>query len=238
VIVIIAGQQDEAARFLAARWKACDARLLTPRDLSIAGWRHQPHPGRDYTAVVDGRTVSGAEITGVLTRLSYVPEYELMHVVEHDRAYVAAEMTALLSSWLTGLTCPVLNRPTPTYLSGPAWRREQWVHFAAHLGVPVCPVHRNARRTVDPDAKDSSHPDNLVAVVAGHCFGAPNRTVADHARRLATAAGVDLLAAHFTRVEGTYKLAGADLWPDVTLPGVTDAILDCLSGRRQCETVH
>jgi hypothetical protein len=233
VIVIIAGRQDDAARWLVGQWKAYEARLLTPRDLSIAGWRHQPHPGRDHVAVVDGRAVPGVEIDGVLTRLGYVPEHELMHVVEHDRAYVAAEMTALLSSWLTGLGCPVLNRPTPTSLSGPAWRREQWVYSAARLGIPVCPVHRHARRTVGTDGKDSSHSGNFVAVVAGDCFGAPDRSVADHARQLASAAGVDLLAAHFTRVEGTYKLAGADLWPDVTLPGVADAILDCLSGGRE-----
>ena len=238
MIVIIAGQQDEAARWLASRWKACDARLLGPRDLSIAGWRHQPHPGREYTAVVNQESVSGAEITGVLTRLSYVSEQELMHIAQSDRTYIASEMTAFLSSWLNSLRCPVLNRATPTCLSGPAWRREQWVHFAAYLGIPVCPVHRNARQTVDSDGMDSSHSDNLVAVVDGHCFGAPDRRVADHARQLASATGVDLLAAHFTRVQGTYKLAGADLWPDVTLPGVADAILDCLSGRRQCETTH
>jgi hypothetical protein len=238
VIVIIAGQQDGAARFLAARWKAYDARLLTPRDLSIAGWQHQPHPGREYMAVVDGQGVAGAEITGVLTRLSYVPEQELMHVVEHDRAFIAAEMTALLSSWLTGLGCPVLNRPTPTCLSGPAWRREQWVYFAARLGIPVCPVHRDTRLSADAAIGESLQLDSTITVVAGNCFGASDKIVAGYVRQLAGAAGVDLLAAHFARVNEECKLASADLWPDVTLPGVADAILDCLSGRRQCATVH
>jgi hypothetical protein len=233
VIVIIASQQDEAARWLAARWGACGAQLLGPEDLSIAGWSYQPHPDRKYTAVVNQRSISGAEITGVLTRLSYVPEQELTHIAHPDRTYVASEMTAFLSSWLNALRCPVLNRATPTCLSGPAWRREQWIYFAAHLGIPVCSVHRNTRRTADPDDKHSSPPDNLVAVVAGRCYGAPDERVADQARQLARAAGVDLLAAHFTKVEGTHKFWGADLWPDVTLPGVADAILDFLSGRRQ-----
>jgi hypothetical protein len=238
VIVIIAGQQDEAARFLAARWKGYDARLLTPKDLSIAGWQHQPHPGREYMAVVNGRAVAGAEITGVLTRLSYVPEQELMHVVEHDRAYIAAEMTALLSSWLAGLGCPVLNRPTPTCLSGPAWRREKWVYFAARLGIPVCPVHRDTRPSAGAPIGETLQLDSTITVVASSCFGASDKKVAAYARQLAGAAGVDLLATHFTRVNGKCRLASVDLWPDVMLPGVADAILDCLSGRRQCATVH
>ena len=63
MIVIRAGQQDEAARFLAARWKAYDARLLTPRDLSIAGWRHQPYPSRDHIAVVaSGEWIAGWDL--------------------------------------------------------------------------------------------------------------------------------------------------------------------------------
>jgi hypothetical protein len=233
VIVILATRQDDVARLLAARWTAGDARLVTPQDLSIAGWRHQPHTGREHTAIVNGRSVSGAEITSVLTRLACVPEPELMHVAQHDRAYVAAEMTAFLSSWLTGLDCCVLNRPTPTCLSGPGWRKEQWVHFAASLRIPVCPVRRNTRQVIESTEGDS-HPGHIVTVVGRRSFGAPDKTIARYAQQLAEAAGVGLLAAHFNRIEGAYRLTSVDLWPDVTVPEIADAILEFFGGRPSC----
>ncbi len=65
-------------------------------------------------------------------------------------AYVSAEMTAFLLSWLSGLDCPILNRPTPNCLSGPGWRQEQWIHLAARLGIPVDPVQRYAKLGEEP----------------------------------------------------------------------------------------
>jgi hypothetical protein len=234
MIAIIAAQNDEPARWLTARWEANGARLLTPKDLSVPGWRYKPHPGRDYTAIVSKKSVTGTEIAGVLTRLAWVLEQDVPHLVSHDRAYVAAEMTAFLSSWLSGLKCPVINRPTPTCLVGPAWRQEQWVHAAARLGIPICPVRRNTRR--HENAAEDEHPLPVcsVTVVAGHSFGASDNLIQGYARRLASAVGVDLLAAHFVRVDETYKFASADLWPDVTVPEVADAILDSLLGRHTC----
>jgi hypothetical protein len=234
VIIILAGQQDEVARLLAARWKTCDARLLTPEDLSIAGWRYEPHTDREQTAIINGRSVSSTEIAGVLTRLAAVSEHEVTHIVQHDRAYVAAEMTAFLSSWLTDLDCCVLNRPTPTCLSGPGWRKEQWVHFAASLSIPVCPVHRKTRQVTEAAEVNSLDPGYTVIVVGGLSFGAPNKTLADYAQRLAWASGVNLLSVHFSLIEETFRLASVDLWPDVTVPEMADAILEYFGRRPSC----
>jgi hypothetical protein len=234
VIVILAPQNNEPARLLTARWEANGARLLTPKDLSISGWRYKPHPGRDSTAIISKRSISDTEIAGVLTRLSWVLEQDVPHVASHDRVYVAAEMTAFLSSWISGLKCPVINRPTPTCLIGPAWRQEQWVHAAARLGIPMCPVGRNTRHHENVNERELPLSACSVTVVAGRCFGASDNLIQGYARRLAAAAGVDLLAAHFVRVDGAYKFASADLWPDVTVPAVADAILDFLLGRHIC----
>ena len=110
-------------------------RILTCEDLSAPGWRHRL--GGASTAVIGGETVPAAGIRGVLIRRSHMLEWEPEHIVPGDRAYVAAEMTAFLRSWLSGLGCPVLNRPAPTCLSGPGWCREQWVQTAARLGIPA-----------------------------------------------------------------------------------------------------
>jgi len=103
----------------------------------VAGWRQSLGGVDGDAAVVEGKRVPQKEITGVLTRLPCVFEQELVDITPDDRRYVAAEMTAFLLFWLSRLKCPVLNRPTPTCLSGPYWRREKWIHVAARVGIPV-----------------------------------------------------------------------------------------------------
>jgi hypothetical protein len=234
MFLIVAGKQDEGALSLAARWASYGAELLTPEDLSICGWRHHSHATQADIAVINRRAVATREISGVLTRLPCVSEQELMHIVPNDRAYVASEMTAFLLSWLATLNCPLLNRPTPTCLSGPGWRTEQWVHLAARLGIPVSPVCRHARLHEDISTGIAQHPHDTLTVVGNRCIGVCDGMRAVHARRLATAAGVDLLAAHFTSVEGAPRLLRADLWPDVTSADVADAILEYFRGGSTC----
>ena len=120
MIVIVASHYDMSARRLSERWADDDVSLLTTEDLSICGWRYYPSDPDKSTIVVGGREVKQSEIRGVFTRLPWVSEVELQHIVSADRAYAAAEMSAFLLCWLSGLTCPVINRPTVGCLNGPA----------------------------------------------------------------------------------------------------------------------
>src|SRR5579872_3914402 len=124
MLVVLAHRYDQEARELVSHWSASDARLLTSADLSRKGWRHFSDEPTASTAVISGRVVPVDQISGVLTLLTGVFEQELVDIVPSDRSYAAAEMTAFLLCWLSTLKCPVLNRPTPTCLSGPYWRRE------------------------------------------------------------------------------------------------------------------
>jgi hypothetical protein len=225
VLVVVASRLDEGARTLADRWT--EVRVLTCEDLSVAGWRHRL--GGTSTAVVGGEMVTATEIEGVLTRRSRVLEWELDHIVPGDRAYVAAEMTAFLRSWLSGLGCPVLNKPVTTCLSGPGWCREQWVFTAVRLGIPARPVRWRLGGSADaPEAAFTA------TVVGDRCLGAADSASAAWALRLARAAGVDLLAARFGEAEAGFELLGADPWPDVSSPEVADAILEYLGDDRRC----
>jgi hypothetical protein len=256
MIIILAGEQDEAARGLARRWSAFDAHLVIPRDLSQSGWCHRPgfrtavsldaklqrateerldapnaQSHAQDTAVIGGRTVSAGHIDGVLTRLPCVYEWELAHIVPGDRAYVSAEMTAFLLSWLSELDCPILNRPTPTCLSGPGWRQEQWIHLAAQLGIPVDPVHRYAKLGEELLSETGPEPGKTVTVVGKRCFNALDETQAVHAQRLTAAAGVGLLALHFKiSNNGSSSLRSVDLWPEISSFEVGDAILNYFAG--------
>ena len=199
MIVILARQGDESARSLAARWSAHGALLLSPPDLSIPGWQYNPLVAEASAAVISRRAIGTSEITGVLTRLSWVFEHELIQVAPNDRAYAASEMNAFLLALLDGLACPLLNRPTATCLSGPCWRKERWVHFAARLGIPVCPVRREARLSDALSPEEPQSPSKSVTVVGDRCFGETEKAIADCARRLASAAGLDLLGVRARR---------------------------------------
>lgn len=226
MLVILASRHDPLAQRLAARWEASGAGLLTCTDLSTKGWKQHLTVEADTTAVVGGRLMARDEITGVLTRLPWVFEEELFELVREDRAYAAAEMSAFLLSWLSLLPCPVLNRPTPACLSGVLWRQAKWLRVAASLDIPCIPLTLSSRHP----SQDTPQETVTVTVVGDHCFGAVENALRKRARRLADAAGVDLLAVHFQETEDDARFVSVDLWPDPTAEGVDNAILAYLHG--------
>ena len=232
MLLIIANHGDEAARQLAAEWKSYSAAVLTPADLSRKGWSHCLPASSLAYAVADGNKVATSEIAGVLTRMSYVSPQELGSIVPEDRAYVAAEMNAFLAAWLSSLACPLLNRPTPGCLTGPNWRREQWVGLAARLGLPVCPVRRSSSHA-DVATSENIATDEVV-VVGNQCIGIAPSELCNHARKLAKAAGTDLLAVKFTGPEDGNRFFNASPVPGITSPEVATAILNYMCGRTPC----
>lgn len=225
MLVVLASQHDQSCRELAAGW-AADARLLTCADLSVTGWQHRLGDEAG-TSVLGGRPADARQIDGVLTRLPHVTEAELGAIVPDDRGYAAAEMTAFLAAWLTGLPCPVLNRPTPVCLMGPYLRKEQWVRTAAKLGIPVVPVHRSVPGAIEnglwPEAA-------TVTVIGRRCIGGVNETLCRHAMALAGAAGVGLLRVTFASREAGSAFLAADYWADIADPEVSAAILEYFTG--------
>jgi len=232
--LVVAGRHDGQARDLVQRWSGSGAGLLTCEDLSVAGWRYTLGEPESSTLVIGGRRIAADEIAGVLTRLSHVSEHDLSRIVQQDRRYVAAEMTAFLQSWLSTLECPVLNRPVSTSLSGPGWCHEQWVQTATRLGIPVRPVRRRIAFPADAPGAEPLPPDVTLTVVGERCLGPVNGVLTAQARRLARVARVDLLSVRFGETEDGPELLGADAWPDVSSPEVADAILEYLSEGGQC----
>jgi hypothetical protein len=184
---------------------------MTCRDLSRAGWRYQPGKAMDGIAIIDGQRVRARDIDGIVVRLPYVPPPALPQIVAHDRVYVAREMTAFLTAWLSELPCRLVNRPTAVCLAGPGWTFEQWRHAAARLGVEI----RTRRRRI-----------HTTTVVGANAFGFA--AGAEIAHRLAEAAAVDLLDVHFDAEE---RVVGIDPWPDVSSPETADALLELFRTR-------
>jgi hypothetical protein len=231
ILVVIASAWDEAARSLVERWSPRAARLLTPSDLSLPGWRHRVGSVSASTAIVSGEPIAASAIGGVYTRLPGVYEHELLQIAPEDRAYVAAEMHAFLVSWLTELPCPVVNRPTPVCLAGPAWRHEQWIHVADRVGIRVAPARRRVSLTAPAEPETPPTAGATVTVVGRRGIGSVAPCLERQARRLAEAAGVELLAAHFSSPRPDAQLVAASSWPDIADSDVSEALREHLSER-------
>jgi hypothetical protein len=215
---------------LAARWAAHNANLLTCDDLSVAGWRHDLQSSAASTAVIGRRVIPVEEIKGALIRWPGVFPAELTQITPADRDYVAREMMAFLVSWFSTLKCPVINRPTPVNLTGPAWRQEHWVHAAAQLGMPVQKARRDVVLGSDTGEPELSLTSINVTVVGDRCFGDVDNTLHKRSVTLAKVAGVALLNVSFSGPEANSLFIGADLMPELSLE-TEDALLELLLDR-------
>jgi hypothetical protein len=228
MLLILANAQDQRGTALRQIWDNAGAALATPGDLSHAGWSFDPAaPGTGY-AVIEHHRVPSKDIEGICVLLPAVLESDLPHIAPGDRGYVAAEMTAFLCAWLTGLPCPKANQPFPYCLCGPNWRTERWIHLAARLGLPTRGAVRSVGRP-EP-APDVGAATETVVVVGDQVFGQVDRTAAGWATLMADAAGVRLLNVQIGNdADGTF-VVGADVWIDVNMPGVAAALLGELTG--------
>jgi len=227
VIIIVASRYDIPACRLSERWAGQGAYLLTSKDLSICGWRYYLDDPLKSSAILGGREVKQSEICGVVVRLPWVYEGELLDIVSDDRAYAAAEMSAFLLCWLSGLSCPVLNRPTPGCLNGPGWGREQWTVAASKAGMRIQPVRRRASLASPEEGTQESAPVT-VTVAGDRCLGEADKALLIQARCLADAANVDLLGVQFAGPEADAYFVGATPCPNMDTNCAADAALSYL----------
>jgi hypothetical protein len=185
VLAVLGSRLDTAARDLVSDWCDAGAVLLSAEDLTSEGWTFRvAEPGKG-TAVIAGRRVRVNELQAVLTRRPGVLAEELTWIDVGDRAYVAAETNAFLVAWLSALTCPVVNQPTPASLCGPAWGRSHWAMAAARAGLKW--------------AEESDDDLHDVFIAGEDCIGARSKTEAAGARALALFAQVELLGVRFVK---------------------------------------
>jgi hypothetical protein len=216
VLAILGSVLDPSATALVDGWSHAGAALLTAEDLSRPGWSFRVAAPRAGTAVIDGRRIAVSDIRAVVTRRPAVLAEELVFVRPADRPYLAAEMNAFLVAWLTALSCPVLNRPTPRSLSGPAWTSLHWATAAAKVGAtwteqPVGPTHD-------------------VVVCGSACLGHRSPEEERAARALVRAADVDLLSVRLCAA----GVCGATALPPLACPDVRAAVLDHLASACSC----
>jgi hypothetical protein len=224
MIAVLASQYDETARWLVSRWAEAGGVLLTCEDLSSSGWRYNPATPLDGSAVLGGREVALKDIRGVLTRLPALSALELHHIVPADRPYVAAEMTAFLTCWLSGFPIPVLNRPSPGSLTGPNFRAEQWAAIALKLGVRIRST--SDRLGLSPLQEAQHKAPTTVTVIGKQCFGEAASALFSTAAELARTMGVELLGVHFDTPDPDALFLSVTTSPSIDTPELADAVLD------------
>jgi hypothetical protein len=225
MILVLANRTDEAAAAAVERWQYVGARIVVPEMLAALGVAYRAGGGKRPRAMFEG-DLDSSSIRGVLVRMHAVLPSDVMHVRANDREYVAVEMTAVLLAWLSALSCPVLGRPTPTSLAGPALRPEQWVHIAAKAGVPVRPARRSSRP--GPGRQDKPFVTAAVTVVGTECIGASTNMLADRALAVARATDARLLTTFFEGPLDNPVFVHADPWVNLDDPAVDNAVLSAL----------
>src|SRR6266436_964065 len=92
------------------RARGLELELLCTDVLGCAlGWEHRL--GADGVTIriqlADGRTIDGAQLRGVLNRVTALPDAVATAASSGDRDYARQELQAFWLSWLAGLPCPI-----------------------------------------------------------------------------------------------------------------------------------
>lgn len=215
LLVVLAAPGDPAPDQLAPFWRG-QVRRLTSADLSRSGWRLRLCAPKQAQIVVDGTIIDAAEIDAVVTRQGWILDRELSWIADEDRLFVAAEMQAFLVAFLSTLSCPVINPPTPTCLAGPMWRPAQWRSAAARCGFKIATATVGSRFT--------------VTVIGPHCLGPLDRYSVGAATRLSVMARAPLLVLEFVSSSEGPLFENACLSPDLGDPAVAREVCALAAG--------
>ncbi len=228
--LIVASQVDDAAGDLIQYFPNGEAKILTPADLSQPGWRINTVKPSESVFVANGEKFYSADLEGVLCLLPCIFEKELVQIVEEARDYVASEMTAFLKYWLSSLPCPVLNPPTAGCLSGPNWRREQWLQAALDVGIKVMPFNRGTRIQCPSDKIEEQL--LKVTLIGKKELGENKSGLSVQVGILAEAVGVNLLEAYFMKSKrnNNYLFYNANTFPSLRGAKTAQLIMEFFKG--------
>src|SRR6202011_6166941 len=149
MIAVLASIADEAALSFARSFPGSRASVLTCLDIARDSSCFCYPDFEASTITVGGKRVRIAEIDGVVNLLPTVFPEELIFYPQEECIYQAAEFTALLTFFLSALSCPVINRPTTLNLNGPVLNPIGW-HLLAHAAnIPTVALSIESDKPID-----------------------------------------------------------------------------------------
>jgi hypothetical protein len=215
MVIIVANRDDASAGEIARASTRQAAVVMTADDLVHGGWQWTPGAIDDAWIRAGGRRMQARAITAVVALIPAISVAELPMIDAGDRAYVATEMTAMLAAFLSELRCPVLNRPSPTRLDGPAWSDERWRIQARQHGICVVSSSGVPGPTSVPESNDA--PVREVLIIGEQWFGRVPAEIRRRLHSLAELIGVRIFSVRFLHTGRRMELVGVS-----TLPRIDD----------------
>jgi len=227
LILVISNVANDAAAALVGMFPPGAASLVTASNFSES-FRAAISVG-DFSRsriTLGGAEIEAGEITGVVTTVSHLLPQEFYYIEPADRDYVCAEVSALLTYFLSELRCPKLNPPTARRLSGIGMHRIEWLKAARGCGIPLWPVRlRNAVPAAEAGSRGLGY---LRSTIIGGSI-VEERTpdaVAAHMRALSRAFSMPYLSGLFVSPDATdHFLADLASVPDVSTPENREAMV-------------
>lgn len=228
-VLIIAGcpfgwldrSATEVANAIATAHDADDVVVVGAMELATGSWSHRIIAGEPSPMVrlKNGTPIDAEEFGAVLNLVRSLPVTGFARVNHHDRAY--DEQQSLFVGFLRSFPCRVINSVDA---QGPLGRRSplRWSTLAHRCGIDTSSDGiRTGTRLLAQRAMSSSAPTfgatspTDVTVVGERVFGADSPVHARQCRRLARAAGCELLGLQFT--SGPHRqLLAADPFPGLS----------------------
>lgn len=228
--LVVAATGDPSAARLAACWPSRAVHILTAATLAQEGWAYAPGDALASQLPLGQTRARGADVEAVLVRAECIDPADVPFVIDEDRAFVAAEMTAFLTAWLDELPARMLNRPHPGNLAGPSFLQAQWRQLARRLHIPRASVGLEACAPTASGLPAWGRVWPTATVVGERVFGGVGDTLKERALRLARAAEVALLGVYFDDHGSRGGLVGARTVPDLDAPEVVEAVGRWLAG--------
>lgn len=230
VWLVISSLEDHSAAVMAERLRCHGLNPLihaVTQELAWSTWNYRAEATARCSRLTlpDGQVLDSATLRGVLNRLVAVPADELVQIRPEDRDYASQELTALYTSWLYGLPCPVINRPSGAGLCG-AWPdRSEWLRQAFAAGLPAS---RYSLRAGENPALLWSAPSEAVRdtmetviLLDGRAVdGRPPAELAPALQRFACGCGSRLIGLQFDVEDtGQWRFNDATPVPDLAAAG-------------------
>ncbi len=241
--LVLSSPDDGGAAVMAQRLRRHGLNPLihaATEELGCARWVYQAGTGGETSQVTlhDGRVLDSSGLRGVLNRLVAVPATALVQVAKADRDYASHELTALYTSWLFSLTCPVINRPTGAGLCGHWPDRSEWLRQAFAAGLPAASYRLMATESpwsgwIPPANGAGQRVETVILLDGAVADGQPPADLVPGCVRLAKRCGNRLVGLQFVVDASTsWRFMDATPMPDLAAAGdgLTDALAAALGG--------
>jgi hypothetical protein len=223
VTLVIAAPSDGGALWVAThlRRAGVPTLVIAPQTLTCAlRWEHRIGATgvRSVVQLGTGTVLESSNIRAVFNRIEWVSPPHWQGAAFAERAYAEQEITALLLSWLTSLTCPVINPPSAQGPTGAIRHVAQWRKLAAESGLRTVP-YGTSSASVERDLPAWLPTCRLLHVGDAVLGVAPHDVIAG-VRALATSGATPFLCAEFIVDERKrWQFVRADPRPDPRLWG-------------------